>query len=395
MNKKLIAASLVGLASTVLVGCGDKQPDCNSETFSKSIIDQVGTNLFSSINNTEYSAYKFTDKDDFIKRNHLELRNIKETSADEKNRSKVCSFDISIQPAVPMTSRFELKNQSVAVTIDKDDQEVISTQSNYGYGMMDAMERVETGKPTKEQQEAIDTLKKQEEEKKKQEEDLKKQIGSLSADQYKFISNQDLTWLYISRLEKKNDKEILSLTNANYYNENDEFKKRDIEKAEIPALHQKIEDYKKVKYIKFVSVMGGELSLKLETISGDPVMNSFNAGSMPSKYDFEKNAYPLTMNGCPAGITASGIARNNQNVHVEWYKESALTSCTLKPKDETQAREWNDIFKAEYLKPGHNNYSTIYLALKDKLGDQGNLEAILTRVDVNYNGEHPLNLQSE
>lgn len=392
MKKTLLAASLIALASTALVGCGDKQPDCNSDAFSKSIVDQIGENLFSTNNDPQY---KFTDKDDFIKRNHIELRNIKETSADDKNHTKVCSFDISIQPLAPMTSRFEVKNQSVAVSIDKDGKEVASTRSNYGYGMMDTMERVEMGKPSKEQQEAIDALKKQQEEQKNKDEAIKKEVTSVSLDQYKFISDEDLTWLYLARAENKSDKDMLSLTSAAYYNEQDEFKKKDIEKAEIPAMHEKLNNYKKIKYIKFVSVIGGKLNVKLDTLSGGPVMNNFLVGTMPSKYDFDKQVYPLTMNGCPTGMSSNGIAVNNQNVKVEWEKETALASCVIKPKDEAQAREWNEVFKAEEFVSGHDNYATIYLALKDGLNQHGLLDATLVRVDVNYNGAHPLKLQSE
>lgn len=392
MKKKLLAASLLVLSTATLVGCGDKQPDCNSETFSKSIVDQIGENLFSTYSDPNV---KFTDKNDFIKRNHIELRNIKETSASEKNHTKICSFDISIQPLAITTSRYEVKKQSVALTLDHDGKEVVSTRSNYGYGMMDSMERVEMGKPSQEQQEAINTFKKQEEEKKSKAEDFKKQVNAIPIEQYQFISNQDLTWLYLARSVKKDDKEILSLVNSKYYNETDDFKKKDIERTEIPAMHDKLDSYKKIKYIKFVSAMGARLNINLSTISGGPVMNYFSPGAMPSKYDFDKQEYPLTMGGCPTGVVSNGIAVNDQNVKVEWLTDTAIASCIFKPKDETQAREWNDLFKAEEYIPNHDNYAVIYLALNDELNNDKLLQGTLVRVDVNYGGDHPLKLQSQ
>ncbi|MCY7168901.1 hypothetical protein MK528_11115, partial [Streptococcus gordonii] len=75
--------------------------------------------------------------------------------------------------------------------------------------------------------------------------------------------------------------------------------------------------------------------------------------------------------------------------------DTAVTNCQLKPKDEAQAREWNDIFKAEQYAFRHENYAVISLALNDELTEDGLLGATLVRVEVNYNGDKPLKLTTQ
>ncbi|MEG1212089.1 MAG: hypothetical protein RSE29_13300 [Leclercia sp.] len=387
MKKQILATTLITLVSAALVGCGDKQPDCASEAFSNAIIDRVGENSFL---NYRDSDIKFSDKDDFIARNHIELRNIKEVSANEKAQMKTCSFDISIQPVGPLTSRFESKNHQASVVIDNNGKEAISAASNLGHSLMEDAELVERGKPTKEQQEALVAFKKQEGEKEKKAADFKNQVLAVPAAEFKFISEPDLTWLYLARAENIDNKEMLKLVDAQYYNEQDEFKKRDMEKTAIPAMLDKMKEYKQVKYIKLVSPQG-TFKDKFTTISGDPVMERFLPGVFPEKYNFEKQVYPLGLDGCPDVPSIRNNLANMQSVMMEWDTKSSLTTCEIKPKDEDEARAWNEIFQAERYQSSHNNYGVVYFALNDEL-ESGHLQATLVRADVNYNGEHPLKL---
>lgn len=391
MKRRILLPSVMVLLSSALAGCGDKQPDCNSESFSKSVIDLIGDNLFRSYDETDV---KFSDKEDFIRRNHLELRNIKETSADEKNQTKICNFDVSIQPVAPVTYRLELKNQSATAAIDSNGKEVISAATNLGYGMLDDAERVERGNPSKEQQEALDALKKQEKARQDKTDALKKEVLNFPAEKYQFVSEKDLTWLFLARVKNLDPKEMLNLVDGEYYNEQDEFKKRDMEKVAIPAMMEKIEQYKRIKFIKLVSA-SSKLDMKLDTISGAPVLETFVPGSFPDKYDFEKQVFRLSLGGCPETGDGGFSLTTRQNIKIRWDSETSLSSCTLKPKDETEARAWNEIFQEEQYQSGHNNYVALYLALNDNLDSSGSLDAILVRADVNYNGRQPLRLTTQ
>ena len=391
MKKKILATTLLTLVSAVLVGCGDKQPECTSEAFSKAIVDRVGDNLFRNYNDTDV---KFKDKDDLIARNHIELRNVKEVSADEKAQSKVCSCDISIQPVGPLTTRFESRNHQASVLIDNNGKEVISAASNLGHSLMEDPDIAERGKPSKEQQEALDAYKKQKEEQEKKAADFKKQVLAVPAEDYKFISDEDFTWLYLARAKNIDNKEMLNLVDAKYYNEQDEFKKRDIEKTAIPAMLDKLEEYKKIKYIKFISAERDPKG-QFPTVSGGPVMVKLLPGIFPEKYNFEKQVYTLTLDGCPDVPSIKNLMVNTQNVMMAWDTEASLTTCQIKPKDEAEARAWNDIFQTEKSQYGHNNYGVVYFALNDELDDSGHLKSVLIRADVNYNGEQPLKLTTQ
>lgn len=394
MKKRVFTASLLAVATMTLAGCGDKQPDCNSEEFTNAVIEQVGGSLFSQYNDPDY---KFTDKQDFIKRNHIELRNIKEVSADEKSQTKMCSFNISMQPVGPTSVRGEVKNQSLTVSIDNQGKQVPIMPSNYGYGMLRSMERVELNKPSKEQAEEIEKYKKKIEAEKKQKEAFKAQILSVPLDKYQFISSDDMTLLYLSRVEKMDDKQMLNLVSAAYYNEHDEFAKRDLEKALIPELYEKLKKYKEVKYIKYISSFAGanRMHTTFNTISGNKVLDILDGSAFPAEYDFNKQQYSLLMSGCPTGNTSNAIIRNSQNIKLEMKQDETLASCVFKPKDEAEARAWNDVFKKERFSFKHDNYATIYVALKDKLNDNNRLDGTLVRVDVDYNTDTPLHLKAE
>ncbi|MCZ3384991.1 hypothetical protein O3S68_22215 [Kosakonia sp. SOY2] len=398
MNNKVILPSVLFLITTLLVGCGDKQPDCGSSSFSKLVLDLVGGNAFSyyKSHSDDYGidAIKFSDKDDYIQRNHIELRNIRESSSNEKNQQKTCNFDISIQPAGPITNRLELKNQTAVVSIDNEGKEVISAASNLGYSILNDAESVERGHPSKEQQEALDTLKKKEAEQQKKTQQLKNEVLMTPAEGYHFISEKDLTWLFISRAKNLTQKEMLNLTNAQYYNEQDDFKKRDIEKTAIPAMMEKVEQYKNIKFIKFITAQG-QTEISQATISGDPVLDMFLPGSFPEKYDFDKNVFPLTFAGCPQQNSGGYTYTSRQNISINWDAETSLSSCMLKPKDEGEARSWNEIFQQEKDEMRHNNYVVHYFALNDELDSSGRLQAMLVRSEVNYNGAHPLKLTTE
>lgn len=391
MQKKLLAVSLLAFSSAALVGCGDKQPDCGSDTLSKTVTEKVGEELLSNMRNSDL---KFADVADLVKQNHIELRNMREISADEKNQTKTCAFSVSVQPVDGGSARYEAKDMSATIAIDSEGKEVVSTHPSIGYAVVKKMERVEVNNPSDEQKAYLEARKKKEQEKKEKEEQFKKQVLAVPADQYKFISSEDLTWLYLARNSKLDDKAMLNMVSAKYYNESDEFAKKDIEKSEIPAMKAKLQEYKALKYIKFVSSQS-QLKTTFDTVSGAPVLNVFVPGAMPEKYDFDKQLYPLTIGGCDKDGLTNYFVGNNQNVKVEWLADTAVTNCQLKPKDEAQAREWNDIFKAEQYAFRHENYAVISLALNDELTEDGLLGATLVRVEVNYNGDKPLKLTTQ
>jgi hypothetical protein len=399
MKKIIFTASLLAVATMALSGCGDKQPDCNSEEFSNAVVEQVGGSFFTQYNNPAYQFidYKFTDKQDYIKRNHIELRNIKEISADEKSQTKVCSFDISMQPVGPTSVRGEIKNQSLTVSINNEGKQVPIMPSDYGYGMLRSMKRVELNKPSKEQTEEIEKYNKKMEAEKKEKEAFKAKILSVPLDKYQFISSEDMTLLYLSRAEKMDDKEMLNLVSAAYYNEHDEFAKRDLEKTLIPELYAKLRKYKEVKYIKFISSYAGvnRMQTTFTPISGKKVLDIRDGSAFPDKYDFNKQQYSLIMGGCPTANLFKAFIRNSQNIRLVMHKDESLASCVFKPKDETEARAWNDVFKKEQYSLKHDNYATIYVALKDKLNDNNRLDGTLVRVDVDYNTDTPLHLKAE
>lgn len=147
------------------------------------------------------------------------------------------------------------------------------------------------------------------------------------------------------------DEEKLDLLSANYYNEKDGFKKRDIAKAELPAINAKLNRLKNMHYISIpLQVHEAEYPIKL-----DPL----NLALWLDSYDFASKSFPIIGSASQQDCFA-WHAFNNQGVGLQ--TSNTNLPCALKITDEAMARRIEDVNKHLNL----DLKGTVYLYVSER-----------------------------
>jgi len=403
MKKNSLSLSVLA-AALVLAGCDGKTQSinaisCDNPQIKINAIENIAKSAWDSLTDKQKSFFK--NYDDFVKQNHITLSFKHERKADsaipgeyDGPDNKFCVFSYKALPV--LNKGKEIDDEFTAKLSKADDGSafIVANPKQMKFA------KSSDAKPTTEQT-AFDAFVNGEQRREYAQQqselsDKAKTYRTVPLNDYHYVSSEQLKLAYVANNPHLSDDEKMTLLSDKYRNSADQFTKNDLVKSDLPRLLAQAEQYKTVRYIKYIV---SDTASKPAGIPADAVYLNEHPSEvdspfyLPQKYDFEDKTFSVEKG---IGCEASGHMRYsgfNITIFSNAYavivpKENVLLACTARPADETQARQWSKVFSS-----GNTSfYQIMYVAIDDwkPYRENGlvrnNVRSFLTHVDFHFTG---------